>query len=399
MKKKTIALALVVCLGVVMGLTGCGNTTPYGKYNLSDYIKIGQYKGLTVEAIAQSVSTQEVQTQVKANVAKTKTKKQVKTGTVKKGDSVNIDYTGTMNGKAFSGGSAKGYDLTIGSNSFIPGFETGLTGKAVGSTHKLHLKFPSPYAANPDLAGKAVVFTVKINYITKEITPKYDEAWIKANSQFATKAAYEADVKAGLLKNKQDTEKQRQISQLMQDVVTKTKVLKYPQTELNAYMQAGKKQAEAQAQQYGMTLSAFLTQNKMTQAQFNSMIKQQAEDYVKLEMVIFYIADKEKLTFTKTEQSNEEKNLLSSISQQGITQANFKDKTGFDFDAYVQTAVMYGKVSQLIYSHAKIVDKAAQATTPTTAAPTTKATQATKSTNDKGADNATSNHQPGGADA
>ena len=84
-------------------------------------------------------------------------------GKVQAGDTVNIDYVGKKDGVAFDGGTATGYDLIIGSNKFIPGFEEGLIGKDIGTTVELNLKFPDDYKNSPELAGAAVVFTVRIN--------------------------------------------------------------------------------------------------------------------------------------------------------------------------------------------------------------------------------------------
>lgn len=94
--------------------------------------------------------------------------------TVEAGDIVNIDYTGTLNGEEFDGGSAAGYNLTIGSGSFIDGFEDGLIGAAVGSTLDLNLTFPEDYGKE-ELNGKAVVFTVTVNNIMNEKNITYDE--------------------------------------------------------------------------------------------------------------------------------------------------------------------------------------------------------------------------------
>ncbi|MDE8735326.1 FKBP-type peptidyl-prolyl cis-trans isomerase, partial [Eubacteriales bacterium DFI.9.88] len=104
------------------GLTGCGSK-PYSKYDLSETVKVGKYKGLEIEKINVSVSDEEVNAQVKANVEQTKTTEKKKEGTGAKGDKVNLDYEGKIDGKTFDGGSSKGYDLTIGSGEFIPGFE------------------------------------------------------------------------------------------------------------------------------------------------------------------------------------------------------------------------------------------------------------------------------------
>lgn len=111
---------------------------------------------------------------------------------VRKGDKVNINYVGKMNGKEFEGGTGT-YDLVIGSKSFIDGFEDGLIGKECGTTVDLNLTFPDPYSNNPDFAGKPVVFTVTINKITAP--EAYSDELVKKATGYATIEEYEAHLK------------------------------------------------------------------------------------------------------------------------------------------------------------------------------------------------------------
>ena len=100
-------------------------------------------------------------------------------GTVEDGDTVNIDYVGKLDGEEFDGGSAEGYDLEIGSCTFIDGFEDGLIGHEIGEKVTLDLTFPDPYPNNPDLAGKPVVFDVTINAIKESQTPELNDEFVE----------------------------------------------------------------------------------------------------------------------------------------------------------------------------------------------------------------------------
>ena len=99
---------------------------------------------------------------------------------VETGDTVNIDYTGYIDGEVFDGGSATGAPLTIGSKRFIEGFEDGLIGAEIGESVTLNLNFPDPYDPNPDLSGVPVVFEVKVNSIGKQIVPELTEDFVKS---------------------------------------------------------------------------------------------------------------------------------------------------------------------------------------------------------------------------
>ena len=133
----------------------------------SDYgsVELGDYIGVEIPNIDTSVSDQDVDAQINTELQQDPDKEQITDRAVQEGDTVNIDYTGTKDGVAFDGGSAKGYDLVIGSNNFIEGFESGLIGHNIGEDVQLNLTFPSDYN-NKDLAGAAVVFDVKINSIS-----------------------------------------------------------------------------------------------------------------------------------------------------------------------------------------------------------------------------------------
>ncbi|MCQ4638073.1 trigger factor [Anaerovorax odorimutans] len=395
MKKKLIALTLIVCLIAVMGLTGCGSK-PYSQYDLSEYVKVGNYKGLEMEKISVSVSDEEVTAKVQSNVEDSKTTEKKKEGTVAKGDKVNIDYEGKIDGKVFEGGSKKGDDLTIGSGQFIPGFEDGLIGKEIGSTQDLNLKFPDDYQ-NTDVAGKAVVFTVKINYVSVDTIPEYNDAWVAKNSKVKTTAEYEKQVKEQLLKDKEEEEKNTRKNDLWQEVFDSSEVIKYPEEEVNEYVKVLEEQYQKMAKTYSMELKDIWQQMGIqSEEEYNEKNKQAAQEYVKEQMVSYYIADKEKLSYTK----DDEKKLRSQIEESGYTEDTFKENFGEDIDSYVELSLTYEKVIDFIYDNAKTVDKKTETKATKESTEETKATDSTDATTEgKGADDATSNDEPGGADA
>ena len=161
--KRLICFLMVTA--TVLGLAGCGKKAKRQLYNdkLSKYITLADYKGLKVDTKSDEFK-EYYGNMISSDVSSNNLYVKKTEGTVANGDTANIDYTGKKDGVAFDGGTAAGYDLTIGSNSFIDGFETGLIGKKIGDTVDLNLKFPENYSS-AELAGKAVVFTVKINYV------------------------------------------------------------------------------------------------------------------------------------------------------------------------------------------------------------------------------------------
>lgn len=169
MKKKLIgALAAVMVAGM---LSGCGEeeTTVLKDMDVDKYVTLGEYKGLPVNVETINVTQEDIDTwvdQVYFNALEPGFGG-ITDRAVKEGDTISIDYVGKENGVAFSGGTASGQSLTIGSGMFIDGFEEGLIGVVPGETVDLNLTFPENYHS-ADMAGKAVVFTVTVNFIVPE---------------------------------------------------------------------------------------------------------------------------------------------------------------------------------------------------------------------------------------
>ena len=174
MKKLSFVLALLLICSVVF--TGCGkkNEKLYD-YELKEYVTLGTFPKVKLD---EEKLQKAIDDAVKSVAEKHKEKVDVTDRPVAKDDIVNIDYVGKVDGKEFTGGSAKGTDLTIGSNKFIAGFEDGLIGWNIGDEKDLNLTFPENYSST-DLAGKPVVFTVKINSIKKEVIPELTDKMIE----------------------------------------------------------------------------------------------------------------------------------------------------------------------------------------------------------------------------
>ncbi len=136
---------------------------PRPEYDALDYVELGDYIGLTVQVTPIEITDDEVMAEADARIRDSEA--MVSVDVVEEGDTVDIDYEGTMDGEVFDGGSAEGYELEIGSGTFIDGFEDGLIGASVGDTVELELTFPDYYYE--DLAGQDVLFTVTVNEILR----------------------------------------------------------------------------------------------------------------------------------------------------------------------------------------------------------------------------------------
>lgn len=283
--KRIISVMLAVLTAVMFA--GCGKNGARVLYNdkLSKYIKLGDYKNIAVDTKSDGFKeyyNNTVSSDVSINdlyVKKTE-------GTVASGDTANIDYEGKKDGVAFDGGTAQGYNLTIGSGSFIDGFEDGLIGKKIGDTVDLNLTFPEDYQST-DLAGKAVVFTVKINYVKTDEERKPEEYYKELD--FDSLEAYKADVTERAAKD-----------YLLDKVLENSKIKDYPQKDAETIYNAYKNMFDTNIQgQYGIDLATYLSYNNQTEEDFKSSITdEQIKPLMKEQMVLYAVLDKEKIGLT-----------------------------------------------------------------------------------------------------
>ena len=163
-------------------------------------VTLGQYKGLEVEKAEATVTDEQVQAELDRmaqNIASTETVD----GPAKMGDTANIDFEGFDNGVPFEGGKGENHDLKLGSGSFVPGFEEQIVGMTAGEEKDINITFPEDY--HKDLAGKAVVFHVKVNKVTETIVPEMDDEFAKDFSEFDTLDDLKADIRAKALERAQ----------------------------------------------------------------------------------------------------------------------------------------------------------------------------------------------------
>ena len=258
----------------------------YYKYNMEKYMTVGDY---STEVDTDSAYYKEMYAEYYDQTFGTTLSYKKTEGVVADGDVVNIDYTGKKDGVAFEGGTDTGYDLTIGSNSFIDGFEEGLVGVAIGSTVDLNLTFPTNYHS-ADLAGKAVVFTVKVNYVTAY--KPADEENVKEYG-FDSLADYEkaaADFAAQYC--------------IYNNIYKATTVNKYPDKELKLSFDSEVAYYKQVAQQNNMSYEDFIVANGMTVDSFETYLK---DNYIKpsimADMLNYYIlqVNDQKLTAQEIE--------------------------------------------------------------------------------------------------
>lgn len=352
MTKKFIVLFTVFAL--VLSMTACGNSGKPYDYDLSEYVKLGEYKGIEVEKVEPAaVADEAVQTEITSRLEAAATTETFKEGTVEDGVTVNIDYEGKIDGKAFEGGSAEGFDLIIGSGQFIDGFEDGLIGKKVGDTVTLNLEFPDPYETNPDVAGKAVAFTVTINSLQKSVVPELDEKFVQSVSECKTVKEYEAQVKKELEEQAATAAEQEMITAIWEQVFANAEILKHPEEEVATYEQQMKDYYEQYSKSYGMEMADFLEMSGMTEEEFGEQCKEYAKTSVAEEMVMFSIARAEGIEITDEEYKKGAQKYVDNMGYEDIAalEEEYTKET-------VEMSLLWEEFFNFLLDNAKIVEAA-----------------------------------------
>ncbi|MCH5160280.1 MAG: trigger factor [Clostridiales bacterium] len=240
-------------------------------------IVLGQYKGLTIEKVAsQKVKTADVDAEIAQVRERNARFIEVTDRAVAEGDQVNLDYCGKVDGVAFEGGTAEKQTLTIGSHTFIEGFEEQLVGMNIGETRDINVTFPAEYHAE-ELKGKPAVFSVTINGITVKELPELDDEFAKDVSEFDTLKAYKADIKKHI-QERYDAQAERETeSKLIETVVENTKI-DIPEAMIEDQMDRYVEDFEHQLSHQGLSLDMYF---KYTQSNLQSLRENYRERAVK----------------------------------------------------------------------------------------------------------------------
>jgi len=347
----------IICLSIIISmllLTACGSDVNlYEGLDLSDYLKVGEYKGVKAEKVEVKVEKSEIgDAIVEALKAATKEVELSKGDEVKTGDTVNIDYVGKVDGKKFEGGSAKGQELSLGSGTYIDGFEEGLVGHKVGEKNiELALAFPPNYSAE-ELQGKDVVFTVKINSATRDEQPEYNDAFVKTLGDYKNTEEYEKAVEKQIYKTKKEEAEQNQKTEIWSQVLADTKVKQYPEDVVTHYIESFDKQIDYYADKQGIDRQDFIAKyyGVSTEKELKKQLKDYAQTLVKQEMLIEYIAEKEGISYTEEEAEK----LQTDIETQGYTDETVEIETGRTMEQYVHIELLYEKVLNYLQNNADL---------------------------------------------
>ena len=268
-------------------------------------VKLGQYKGLEAPKAEVKVAAADVNARLKEMADRNSRLVSVERA-VKKGDTADIDFEGFDNGVAFDGGKGENFDLEIGSGSFVPGFEEQLIGMKAGEEKDVDITFPENYA--PELAGKPVVFHVKVNEVKVKEVPAVDDEFAKDVSEFDTLKELKADIKKKMTAERTEAAQRAFEDVLMAKVAEGVEAeIPHEMVELQAerMMEQFKQQLAAQ----GIPFDQYLKMTGTTEADFRKQADGPAAEQVKMDLAVEAIIKAEGLEATDEDVENELKNV------------------------------------------------------------------------------------------
>lgn len=305
-------------------------------YKALNFVTLGQYKGLEVTVSSMDVTEKDIQDQYFMDCNSHDKLEKVLKGTVADGDVTNIDYVGTVDGEEFNGGTDKGVDLTIGSGRFVPGFEEGLIGAAIGEKVDVTVTFPENYEES--LAGKEAVFAVTVNHVKK--TPEMNDKLVAEISDKKNVNEYRAELEKQIKANKESIRESEVINGVLNLVYSGATINGYPEDVVDYRVDQVKSYYKDIAEKSKMKLEEFLQQQfQLSEEEFDEQYPTFVKQSMVQEMLLKAVAESEKLEITDEDYESgldkyvastgaeSKETLLSIYSETQIRKSMLMDKT------------------------------------------------------------------------
>lgn len=254
-------------------------------------VTLGEYKGLEVPKADLTVTDEEIDAEVDKEREKNSRMIDVDDRAVANGDSIKLDFDGSVDGVPFEGGKAENYDLVIGSGSFIPGFEEQLVGAEIGKELDVNVTFPEEYHAK-ELAGKAAVFKCKVNEIKVKELPEADDDFAQDVSEFDTLAEYKEDIKKRLTEKKETEAKNAKETAALEKAVENAQ-MDIPAAMIDNQVRQMADDFARRIQSQGISLEQYLQFTGMTADKLLDQMRPEAEKRIKNSLVLEAIAKAE----------------------------------------------------------------------------------------------------------
>jgi trigger factor len=258
------------------------------KVQVKPEVKLGEYKGLEVEAKNADVTMDEVDEELKRLQQRHAELVPVEEGAAQIGDTAVIDFEGFVDGEAFEGGKGENHSLELGSGSFIPGFEEGVAGMAKGDEKEVEVSFPEDYHAE-NLKGKSAVFKVKVQDIKRKNLPELDDEFAKDVSEFETLEAFKEDLEAKI-KTRKERESRIELEQSVIEQTAANATVDVPEVMVENELNNMVKEFEGRLRSQGMNLEMYFQFTNQSEGALREQMKDDAQKRVRNNLVLEAVA-------------------------------------------------------------------------------------------------------------
>lgn len=320
--------------------------------------EIGDYSKIEVVKNEMTLADNDVDLYIEREREKNKVIKNVEDRPAQEDDVANIDYEGFKDGEAFDGGKAEGYDLKLGSKSFIPGFEEEIIGKNVGDEFEINLSFPEEYHVE-ELKGQPVVFKVKLNELKEEILPEIDDDFAMDVSDFDTLEEYKKDIEEKLQKELDDQNK----IQLENDVIAKLieeNDIPAPESMVESRIDQEVHEYSHNLQHMGFTMESFMNATHATEEDIREQFREKSVKNVQAQILLDAIVKKENIDVSDEDVEAEYKDIVKQYGQEDSEEFLETVKKSISVD-YIKDIIRKRKVVDKLIANAVFVEKPEEA--------------------------------------
>lgn len=325
------------------------------KVTVKPEVEVKNYKGIKAVKNVYNVTETMVKSEIEAMLRQNQRIVDVDRE-AKSGDTVNIDYEGSVDGVAFDGGKAEGYDLSLGSNTFIPGFEDQLIGKKAGDECDVNITFPEEYHAE-ELKGKAAVFKVKVNAVKEIQLPEADDEFAKDVSEFDTLAELKSDIKKKLREQK-TKQSESELENALVDELLKNTEVEIPAVMISRKVDSMMAEFEQRLAGSGLNLNTYIQYMGTDLESFKKNYEPEAEKQVKTRLALEKVVELENIVVSDEDTDKEYQMIADAYNMK------LEDVKRFVPAQEITMDVAVGKAVELIKNNAEITEEKQTAKKP-----------------------------------
>ena len=306
-------------------------------------LTISAYKGMKIKEFAYTVKDEEIDAELNRLLDRNARKVAVEDRAAQNGDIANIDFCGTVDGVKFEGGEAEGFDLTLGSGQFIPGFEDQVVGMSIGETKDVNVTFPEDYQAE-NLKGKAAVFSVKLNSLQAKELPELNDEFIKDATGSESVDAYKAKTRERLQSQADKRATDATENSILEAIAANTQA-EIPQAMIEREIDNLIQKFEYQLMYQGLKLQDYLDFLKVTLSDFRKNYEEQAKKNVMNQLIISHLIEAEKIEATEEEIDAKVAEQAASVGKETEEYKKGMDPRQFD---YIRSDIIITKLFAML---------------------------------------------------